>query len=370
MKKRILSGILGSAVALLAAGCGDAGAGEGQDQLVISTYGNATSTYADVAAVANELTANEGISVRIITSDTSVGRFTPLVQGQADLVRTGDDHIFAFEGDFDFADPQWGPQDIRVVWSPLIETGLMVRDDSGIESYEDLRGRKVPRVTANPSVNIKIEAALAYAGLTWDDVEPVDIGYSDQPGALQAGKIDVLFHAVYGASLQELASAIPVRWLDMEPDPEKVAAAQEVAPTILVREFSGAPGQEENEKTHGLFYPLPVVAEADADEDEVYGIIKAVVANYDNYKDVTPTTEGWSPDAVMQSPVSVPFHAGLVKYFQDEGIWTAEAQEAQDRLVERGEALRSQWKDFLAERSGDGDLGKSWTAWKNEHVEP
>src|SRR5690606_27595532 len=113
------------------------------DPLVLTTYGTSTGTYADLAAVADRVSVDTGAlvrprsatptgtyaglaavadrapvapgaRVRIITSDTSVGRLAALRSGAAQVGRLGDEYIFGFEGVNEFANPDWGPQDIRV----------------------------------------------------------------------------------------------------------------------------------------------------------------------------------------------------------------------------------------------------------------
>lgn len=372
MKKPILLAAVAAATALAVSGCGggSSNATEGMpNQIVWSTYGTGTATYADVAAVADTITSNQGTSVRVITSDTAVGRLTPLREGQAQLARTGDEYIFSFEGDFDFATEEWGPQDINVVWAPVAPHGLMVRDDSDIKTFEDLKGKKFPQITANPSVNNKLEAFLAYGGLTWDDVDVVEVGYSDQPGALQAGKIDVLFQQVYGSSLYELESAFPVRWLSMDDtSEEKVQAVEEIAPSTEIGDFGGAPGQEKGETAKGLIYSVPVVTYGETDEQMVYEVVKAINDSYDDYKDTTATTPDWSLDKAHTAPRQVPFHPGLVKYLEENNAWTPEAEERQQQLLERGEQLREGWTEFL-DGFSDGDLPTAWTEWKNENLE-
>ena len=58
---------------------------------------------------------------------------------------------------------------------------IAVTKSSGIETYEDLRGRRVAYIKGSPALNVNTEAYLAYAGLTWDDVEAVEFGGSEGP---------------------------------------------------------------------------------------------------------------------------------------------------------------------------------------------
>ncbi len=371
MRKPVIRAGLATVAALALSACGGAEVTEGMpDQIVWSTYGTGTSTYADVAAVADAITSNEGTSVRVITSDTAVGRLTPLREEQATMARTGDEYIFGFEGDYDFATKDWGPQDLRVIWAPVAPHGLMVKDNSGIETFEDLKGKKFPRITANPSVNNKLEAFLAYGGLTWDDVNVVEIGYSDQPGALQNGKLDVLFQQVYGSSLYELESAFPVRWLSMDDtSEEKVAAVEEIAPSTEIGEFTGAPGLEDGESAMGMLYTVPVVTYADADEETVRAIVAAIDDNYDAYKDSTATTAAWNLDQVQAGPREVPFHPGLISYLEENDAWSEEAAAQQEKLLARADELDEQWKAFLEAEGGDDNMHDAWVAWKNENME-
>ncbi len=371
MRKPVIGTALATAAALTLAACGGAETTEGMpDQIVWSTYGTGTSTYADVAAVADAITSNEGTNVRVITSDTAVGRLTPLREEQAQLARTGDEYIFGFEGNYDFATKDWGPQDLRVVWAPVAPHGLMVKDDSGIANFEDLKGKKFPRITANPSVNNKLEAFLAYGGLTWDDVKVVEVGYSDQPGALQNGKIDVLFQQVYGASLYELESAFPVRWLSMDDtSAEKVAAVEEIAPSVEIGEFTDAPGLEDGESAKGMMYTVPVVAYEDADADEIEAIVAAINDNYDSYKDATATTTAWNLDQVQAGPREVPFHEGLIAYLEANDAWSDEAAAQQEALVERADQLDDAWDEFVETEGADDNVHDAWVAWKNKNLE-
>lgn len=368
-KRSVLAATIATAAVIISS-CGSGGASEAGmgSQMVWSTYGTGTSTYADTAAVADAITSNDGTRIRIITSDTAVGRLSPLRQGQAQIVRTGDDYIFAFEGDYDFATKDWGPQDMRVVWTPIAPHGLLVRDNSNIRTFEDLRGKNFPYISANPSVNNKLTAFLAYGGLTWDDVNKVELSYSEQADAVKAGKLDVLFQQVYGSSLYELESAFPVRWLSMDDTaPDKVKAVEKIAPSTEIGEFTGAPGQQQGESANGLIYTVPMVTYADTDPAMVYEMVKAIHENYDSYRDTTATTPDWALESAQKMPKQVPFHDGLVKFLQEQNAWSPESKQRNDELIERGAALRDGWQSFV-QQAGEGDLGAAWTQWKNQHL--
>lgn len=360
-----------AASALLMSGCA---AGETEmvggirDPFVISTYGSSTSTYADMAAVSDAVSRATGARVRIITSDTAIGRLAAMKSGAAAMGRLGDEYIFAFEGLNEFANEDWGPQDTRVVWAPLSPHSLMTRTADGIETPADLKGKKVPHVTANPSVNGKIDAYLAYGGLTRDDVVEVNIAYGEQPEALQQGQIDVLYHAVYGASLYELESQVDVSWVDLDPEDEAaVDRVEELSESINVLPFQGAPSQEEGEETNGFVYTLPITTLADMDEDEVYSLVSAMADNFEMYENTTINTPRWNPDDVETMPREAPYHDGTIRWLKENGKWSPEAQEKQDELLERGERLDAAWAEFQETDPDPDEELALWIDWRAEH---
>lgn len=170
-------------------------------QTVWSTYGVGTGTYNDVAAIANTLTQQVGMQVRLMTGDTGIGRLAPLINGTAHYSRTGDEYYYAFEGDDEYASEVWGPQPLRLVMSPPGNYGILVRKDSGIKKVEDLAGKRFPRLVASTSMNRKLEGILNYGGLTTDDVILVDVAYSEQIEAIKTGQIDTMYQNVVGAKL-------------------------------------------------------------------------------------------------------------------------------------------------------------------------
>lgn len=360
-----------AASALLLSGCA---AGETtmvggiRDPFVISTYGTGTSTYADTAAVSDAVSQATEARVRIITSDTAIGRMAAMKSGAAAMGRLGDEYIFAYEGLNEFANDDWGPQDTRVVWAPLSPHSLLTRTADGIESPADLKGKKIPKITANPSVNGKIDAYLAYGGLTRDDVEEVEMAYGEQPDALQQGQIDMLYQQVYGASLYELESQLDVSWIDLDPDDEEaVSRIEELTESVNVLPFDGAPAQEEGEETHGFVYTLPITAMEDTSEDEVYALVSAMAENFEMYEDTTVNTPRWNPEEVEDVPREAPYHEGLIRWLKENDRWSAEAQEKQEDLLDRGERLDAEWEEFQATDPDPDEELALWIEWRAQN---
>lgn len=373
MKRSVTA--IATIASLALAGCG-AQAGSSADQdagelenVSISTYPVGSGTYNEMAAVSEAMTNGDGVSVRLVPSDSGSGRLTMLTQEQVDLGRVGEEYWYAFEGDNEFAAEGWGPTDVTVVWAASAPLGIAAAPGSDISEPSDLRGKRIPAVLANPSANNKMDAALALGGLTRADVEEVEIGgYSEQIDALQNGQVDAIGFNVLGSAMEELHSQMKYEWLDLSSaDETAVDRMADVAPTVSVSEIEGAAGAEDGEKVTALSYPVPLVAMADKDEEFVYNYLTSMTEQYDSFVDTLVGLESFGTDAVLHEPNVVPFHPGLVRFLEEHGKWTEEAAAKNTDLIERGEALREEWQKYVDQAGAD--IGpEDWAAWKEENV--
>ena len=91
---------------------------------------------------------------------------------------------------------------------------------------------------------------------------------------------------------------------------------------------------------------------AETDADLAYEMTKAMDELYDAYDGNAPGIGGWSIDAQNFTWV-VPYHEGAIRYFEEIGVWTEEAQTHNDDLIARQEALTAAWDELAAEAPED-----------------
>ena len=355
------------------AGCsGGSKAAGGSQQLVWSTYGVGTGTYNDLAAVANTLTQKTGRQIRLMTSDTGIGRLAPLINGTAQYSRTGDEYYYAFEGNDEYCSEQWGPQALRLVWTPPGNYGVLVRKDSGIETVADLKGKKFPKLIASTSINRKMEAILNFGGLTGKDVQMVDVTYSGQIEALKTGQIDTLYQNVVGANVSELASQYPIRWLNLGGGtPSQYASWKELAPMVKPGEFSKGAGLAKGETAVNMQYTIPVVARADRPAEEVAALVADMDRYYPDYKDTTPDAHRFGTDQIQLTPLVIPFHDAMVEFLTSKGRWSKDLQTRQDALLERERRMHEAWPAFWQDHKDREDpksARKEWVDWKKANL--
>ena len=93
-------------------------------------------------------------------------------------------------------------------------------------------------------------------------------------------------------------------------------------------------------------YPYPIfVTYASQPADQVYAITKAMIVNYDAYKDSAPGAGGLAADRQTKNWV-VPVHPGAVKALKEAGQWTDEQEAHNNALLKRQEVLAAAWADY------------------------
>ena len=329
-------------------------------QMAWTAYNLGTTGYNQAVAIGAMLREKYNTTLRVIPGQNDVSRLLPLKTGRVDFTANGVATYFAQEGTFQFASQEWGPQPLRLLMTSngLSNQGVAVAADTGVTSFADLRGRRVPYVRAAPALNVSMEAYLACGGLTWDDVVRVDFpGYEAKWNGVINGDIDVAFGTtVSGPPFRLEASPRGIIWL---PAPHDDAGCWErmlsIAPYFTKHMATrGASISDENQHEAGT-YPYPLLtALADQDADLAYSLTRAIHENYDDYKDSDPGAIGWALDRQVFDWV-VPYHEGAVTYWREVGVWTEEIEAHNQELIRRQEVLASAWAEVSARGIRDQD---------------
>ena len=319
--------------------------------MIWTAYDLGSSGYAEASGIADALQKKLNLRIRIIPSGTSIGRLLPLTTGKARYGFLANEVSFAAEGEYEFADQSWGPQDLRVILGKVETNGLAAAADAGIKTMADLKGKRVGYVEANPSVNVKTDAQLAFGGLTRDDVIPVFFGsYAALVPAMEAGQIDARNASTTSAAVRQMEnSSRGLYWVPMPADDkEGWARTQKIASFVAPALATAGAGLSKENPVGMLGYRYPMITTyASTSEEEVYQLVKALDEAYDLYKSTTPTSVGWSLKEALRSPADAPFHPGAIRYAKEKGIWTAEDEAWNTARLERMEKVQAAWNDAL-----------------------
>ena len=344
-------------------------------QLAWTAYNLGTTGYNQAVGIGAMLREKYGVTLRVIPGQNDVSRLLPLKTGRVDFSANGVSTYFAQEGMFQFANPEWGPQPLRLLMTSngLSNQGIAVAEDTGVTSFSELRGHRIPYVRGAPALNVSMEAYLACGGLTWDDVIRVDFpGYEASWTGVINGDADAGFGTtVSGPMFRLQASPRGIRWL---PAPHDDAGCWErmlaIGPYFTKNYATRGAGISDASPHEAATYPYPLLTTvATKEADLVYALTRAISENYDEYKDSDPGAIGWALERQVFQRV-VPYHEGAVNYWRELGVWTDELEVHNQSLVQRQEVLASAWAEFSEERIPDQDaFVEAWELHRAQRLE-
>ena len=315
MKKRILGIMMAASMAM-----GVSTAALAADNLVLGT-GGTTGTYYAVggvmATVLNPVLKESSLTV------TSTGASKANIQlvdvGEADLAIVQNDVMYYAYTGTDLFEDEGAYETFSTVAGLYDETVQIITCNSDINSVEDLKGKTVSVGDAGSGVEFNAKQILAAYDMSFDDINVVNASFGDSADSLKDGKIDAAF-IVAGApttAVVDLATTKDVSLVQL--DEEHIKKLQENYDfyTETVIPADTYKGVSEDATTVSVRATL--IASNDVSEDAVYELLKAM---FDNQKDLIAGHAKFEflnlEDAVKG--ISVPFHPGAKKYFEEQGI--------------------------------------------------
>lgn len=375
-----------SALALTGVASADTHAPKLPASNVWTAYDLGSSGYAEAAGIANAFQQQFRARVRIIPSGTSIGRMLPLVTGKAQFGFLANEAFFAAEGSYDFAVPEWGPQDIRIISGRIATVGLAVAGDIGVKSISDLKGKRIGYVKGNPSVNVKNDAYLAFGGLTQADIQVVWFGsYGAMKTAVIAGQLDAFGSVTTSANMREIeASPRGLIWPPFPPEDKDgwKNVTDVVSFAEPAQETQGAAVSKENPVwLVGYRYPMITTYAASTSTDTAYQMIKGLDVAFDAYSKTTASSFNWKVENSGRPPYDAPAHDGTIQYMKEKGWWRAEDQAWQDKRLARLNSVLENWdlaqaaftEYQIAEKDkgnkvGDDKWLEFWDEWRAKNL--
>ena len=190
---------------------------------------------------------------------------------------------------------------------------LVTLADSGITSYEDLKGKKVSVGAPGSGTYANAEQLLEIHGLTMDDIQPQNLDFGESTDSISSGQIDAAFvtagyptAAVEALNATKEVSIVPV-------SAEKAEALIEKYPYYAVDNIpAGTYGLAEDVPTVSVLAMLAV--NNDLSEDLVYAMTKAI---YDNTGDISHAKGALIKAETGLEGIGIDVHPGAQKYFDE-----------------------------------------------------
>lgn len=225
---------------------------------------------------------------------------------------------------------------IRLVMrgAPLI-IGLLVKKDSPLKSVHDIKGKRVTgEYPAHQAVWFNLFGQLSNAGLTWKDIKVVPVpAVNDGIDALVQGRADVTTGALNMAKIREADAAVGVRHLTIDCSPEGDRRIRQAVPGYYTRIVKAGGGAAVVEDTCMVAYDIHFATHKSAPDQVVTAILKAIWDNEEKLKPIHPGFREWTRDRAASADVTIPYHPGAIKFYQEKGAWKKEMDQAQQKLL-------------------------------------
>jgi TRAP transporter TAXI family solute receptor len=334
--------------------------------MVVTAYDTGTAGFNIAVGVGKMMKDKYGTDVRVLPAGNDVARLAPLRAKRAAMSAMGSGTYFAQEGVFEFGTKEWGPQPLQLVLSSVdCNAGsLGVAKDTGVTEIKQLKGKRVGFVVGSPALNQNSLAILAFGDLKQSDVKVVEFS---SYGAMWKGMVNNDVDAAFATTITGPAKEVETspRGIIWPPLPADDKAGWErvkrVAPFFNPHLATCGAGITPANPVHMSTYPYPVATVYGTQpEDQIYAITKAMIVNYDAYKDNAPGAGGLAVKAQTMKWV-VPFHPGSVKALKEAGNWTDADQTHNDGLLKRQDVLKAAWTDYAkAAPAAEKDFLDGW----------
>ena len=327
MKKFLLSCIMVLCCFVFFMGLTPSGV-EAQTKFITIGTGGITGVYyptgGAIAKIVNQKRAEYGIRCTVESTGGSVFNINAIMAGDLEFgIVQSDRQYQAVHGMAEWQDR--GPQNnLRAVFSIHPEAITLVgADDAGINSIEDLKGKRVN--IGNPGSGQRQNSidALTAAGLDFEkDIKAESVVADEAPGLLQDGRIDAFFYTVghpAGNIKEATAGKRKVRVCDVTGDwLEKLFEEKPYyAPAKIPAKFYPTALNTEDAQTFGV--KATFVTSIEVPEEIVYAITKEVFENFEDFQKLHPAFEVLTKEGMLQG-LSAELHPGAIKYYKEAGL--------------------------------------------------
>lgn len=275
-----------------------------------------------ICRLVNKGRKDHGIRCSVESTGGSVYNINTIREGELEFgVAQSDWQHHAFHGTSKFEDA--GPfEDLRAVFSVHPEPFTVVaRADSGIKTFDDLKGKRVNIGNPGSGARGTMEVLMEAKGITSDDFAlATELKPAEQSAALCDNQIDAMVFTVGHPSgtIQEATTACDSVLVNVDGDVVEGLIADNAFYRTATIPGGMYRGNDEDTTTFGV--GATFVTSADVSEEAVYTVVKSVMENIDDFRKLHPAFALLDPKEMATAGLSAPLHAGAAKYYKEAGL--------------------------------------------------
>ena len=251
----------------------------------------------------------------------SIANINAIKAGDMEMgVAQSDWQYHAYNGSSEFEGNKF--DGLRAVFSVHAEPfNVIARSDAGIESFDDLKGKRVNVGNPGSGQLATMEVVMDAKGWTMDDFSLASqLKPAEQSAALGDNKVDAIIYTVGNpnGSIQEATTTVDAKLVPVTgPEIDKLIDENPyyAKATVPGGMYNGNPDDVETFGVKATF-----VAGADVDEEIVYQTVKAVFENFDRFKQLHPAFATLEKEQMISDGLSAPLHPGAERYYKEAGL--------------------------------------------------
>ncbi len=274
-----------------------------------------------ICRLVNKGRKEHGIRCSVESTGGSVYNINTIRAGELEFgVAQSDWQYHAYNGTSKFEEQ--GPfEDLRAVFSVHPEPFTVVaRADSGVSSFEDLKGKRVNIGNPGSGQRGTMEVLLDAMGWSTSDFAlATELKAAEQSAALCDNQIDAMVYTVGhpSGSIQEATTACDSVLVNVTGETvEKLIADNSFYRTATIPGGMYR-GSDSDTQTFGV--GATFVTSTAVSDDAVYAVVSAVFDNFEDFKKLHPAFANLSAEEMATAGLSAPLHPGAAKYYKEKG---------------------------------------------------
>nr|CAA6829013.1 MAG: TRAP transporter solute receptor, TAXI family precursor [uncultured Thiotrichaceae bacterium] len=318
LKKVLLSATIAAAIG------GVSGTAQAADQKFVSIgTGGVTGVYyptgGAICRLVNKGRKEHGIRCSAESTGGSVYNINTIRAGELEFgVAQSDWQYHALNGTSKFEDAGKF-ENLRAMFSVHPEPfTLVARADSGIENFEDLKGKKVNVGNPGSGQRATTEVVMEAYGMKMDDLAlAAELKGSEMAQAICDNKIDAMIYTIGhpAAAITEATNTCDVKLVNVSGEAIDKLVEENSFYRIATIPAGMYKGTDEEVTTFGV--GATFVSSSDVPEEVGYVIAKAVFDNFDDFKKLHPAFANLKESEMIADGLSAPLHDGAAKYYKE-----------------------------------------------------
>ena len=310
------------ALSLTLAGCGggakDPSKGDSGSKSVRIGTGGTSGIYFAMGGGLAQLLNQKGYNSSAQTTGASVENMRLIEKAEVEIAFTQNDIAdYAMNGKEVFKEPLKNSMAVAALFPEVIQ--IVVEADSDIKSINDLKGKKIAVGSADSGGEVNTRQVLEAAGITYNDIKAQYLPYGEASDHFKDKLIDAMFvtGGVPHAAIQDIASLHKVRFIPVPADIYNKLKERNpfyIQSTIPKGGYTGV-----NEDVATIAVMSTLITNKDLSEQTVYEITKNMFENLEVLKG-SHIKWGLVSLSNAKEGITIPFHPGALKYYQEKGI--------------------------------------------------